>query len=65
MDVIRGLLRILVLLAIAYACSSNRKAINWSLVIKALLIQAVAAVILLKIPFVTHLFAWIAKGFSL
>ena len=47
-DIVRGILGLAVIIGIAYAFSSNRKAINWRLVGTGLLIQFVLAVFILK-----------------
>lgn len=51
-DSMRGLIGLGCILAIAYALGSNRKAINGSLVVTGLLLQALFAVIVLKVSFV-------------
>ena len=60
----RGALGIVILLGICYLLSSNRKAINWRLVAGGIILQVVLAVVILKVPFVSTLFDWIAKGFQ-
>jgi CNT family concentrative nucleoside transporter len=56
-SVLRGILGIVTLIAISYAFSSNRKAINWKLVGIGLALQLVFALGVLKVPF-------IARGFD-
>lgn len=56
-SVLRGILGIVTLIAISYAFSSNRKAINWKLVGIGLLLQLVFALGVLKVDF-------IARGFD-
>ncbi|MBC9866757.1 MAG: hypothetical protein F7O42_02570 [Opitutae bacterium] len=51
-DLMRGLMGLGCILAIAFAFGSNRKAINWSLVATGLLLQALFAVVVLKVSFV-------------
>lgn len=51
-DSMRGLIGLGCILAIAYALGSNRKAINGSLVVTGLLLQALFAIIVLKVSFV-------------
>ena len=53
-----------VLLAIAWLFSSNRKAINWKLVGKGLLIQLVFAILVLKVDFVAYGFEVVSKIFT-
>lgn len=52
------------LLAIAWLFSSNRKAINWKLVGKGLLIQLVFAILVLKVDFVADIFEVVSKIFT-
>jgi len=52
------------LLAIAWLFSSNRKAINWKLVGKGLLIQLVFAILVLKVDFVAYGFEIVSKIFT-
>jgi CNT family concentrative nucleoside transporter len=60
---LRGLMGMAVLIAIAYAFSSNRKAVNWKMVGTGLLFQLILAVGILYIPFVQVFFEFIGKGF--
>lgn len=60
---LRGLLGMLVLIAIAYLFSNNRKAINWKMVGTGLLFQLILAIGILYIPFVQVFFEFIGKGF--
>ena len=60
----RGLVGILTCIFIAFMFSTNRKAINWSLVAKGLLIQLVFAILVLKVPFVSAGFEVVGKGFT-
>lgn len=59
----RGLLGMIALVAIAWLFSANRKAINWALVLKGLLLQFVFAISILKVPFVETAFDWVGSGF--
>ncbi|TPN85951.1 NupC/NupG family nucleoside CNT transporter [Aquimarina algicola] len=60
---LRGLLGMLVLLAIAYLFSSNRKAINWKTVGLGVGFQLIIAIGVLKISFVQTVFEWIGGLF--
>ena len=62
-NVVRGLLAILALIAIAVLFSRDRKNINWHLVWRGLLIQIIFAVAILKIPFVQKTFDWLSSVF--
>jgi CNT family concentrative nucleoside transporter len=63
MNILRGLLGIAVLIGIAFIFSRNRRAINWSLVWKGLLIQIIFAIAILKVPFIQSLFDWLSSIF--
>ena len=60
---LRGLLGMIVLILIAFSLSRNRKQINWSLVLKGILLQVVLALLILKVPFVEVGFDFISKAF--
>lgn len=62
-DILRGILGITILLGFLYLMSSNRKAIDWKLVMIALGMQILFGIAVLKIKFVSQLFDWIGKGF--
>ena len=49
--ILRGLLGVIVLLAICFVISSNRRSINWRLVIGGVLLQGVLALLILMTPF--------------
>jgi len=54
----RGLLGMVFLLAVCFLLSSNRKKINWRLVITGLALQLIFAVLVLKVDFVANGFDW-------
>jgi CNT family concentrative nucleoside transporter len=56
MERFTGLLGIVLILAIAFLFSNNRKAINYRLVLSGLALQLVLAVFILKVPMVTRFF---------
>ncbi len=60
----RGFLGMVVLIAIAYVFSSNRKAINWRTVGLGLLAQLVLAIGVLKVPFIRAIFTILGKAFN-
>lgn len=62
-DIFRGVLGIVVLLAICFLLSSNRKAINWRLVGGGILLQFILALLILKVPFIYSIFDGIADAF--
>ena len=60
---LRGMMGMAVLIAIAWAFSSNRKAVNWKMVGTGLLFQLLLAIGILYIPFVQVFFEFVGKGF--
>ena len=62
-NLIRGIIGLLSLLFIAFIFSRDRKNIDWTLVMKGLLVQFVFAVGILKVPFIESIFENISKGF--
>lgn len=58
-----GLFGIAVLIAIAFAFSNDKRAVNWRLVATGLILQIVFATIVLKLPFGRQVFNAIATGF--
>lgn len=63
LTLLRGLLGMLVLLAIAYVFSSNRKAISWKVVIIGLVLQVLLALGVLYVPFIQMFFEFAGKVF--
>lgn len=61
--ILRGLLGIVSLLGIAYLFSSNRKAINWKVVLIGLTIQIVLAIGILYIPPIRYAFEFVGRIF--
>lgn len=62
-SILRGFIGILSLLAISFLFSRNRKAIDWSLVIKGLAIQIIFALLILKVSFIQSGFEWLSSVF--
>lgn len=62
-SIFRGTIGLLVLVLIAYLCSSNRKRISWSLVIKGFLIQFTFAVGVLYSKHVAQAFDFVSEIF--
>ena len=62
-NVLRGFLGLTSLIFLAFLFSRDKKNINWSLVIKGLLIQLILAVLILKVPFIQNIFEWISSIF--
>ena len=62
-DILRFILCIAILCFIAYGLSTNRKAINWPLIGKAILLQIFIAIIAFKLSWFAAFFAFVAKLF--
>ena len=62
--VFRALIGVLGVLGIAYLLSSDRRKINWRVVIGGLVLQTVIAAGVLLVPFIETLFGFIAKMFA-
>ena len=62
-NVLRGFLGLISLIFLAFLFSRDKKNINWSLVIKGLLIQLILAILILKVPFIQNIFEWISSIF--
>ncbi len=62
--ILKGLLGMVVLIAIAFLFSNNKRKINWPLVLKGLIIQFVFAILVLKVPIVEHGFEFVSKIFT-
>lgn len=63
-DMLRGLVGIVSMLAICYLFSRNRSKINWRTVGVGMVMQIVLALLILKVPGVSSVFDFIAKGFE-
>ena len=64
LNILRGCLGTIILLGIAWLCSANRKAINWSLVGKGIALQLFLAILILKVPYIDSGFEWIGRVFT-
>ena len=63
LTILRGMFGLLVIIAIAYVFSSNRKAVSWRVVATGLVIQIVLAISILYIPVIRFLFEFVGKIF--
>ena len=63
MDIVRGSVGLLFLVALAWVFSTNRKAVSWPLVLKGLAFQIVLALLILKVDGVQLVFEYLARGF--
>ncbi|MEQ3656741.1 MAG: nucleoside transporter C-terminal domain-containing protein [Dokdonia sp.] len=57
----RGILGMVFLIGVCFALSSNRRKINWRLVITGLILQLLFAILVLKVDFVAAGFDWISR----
>ena len=62
-SMLRAALGMGVFLAILWACSENRRRINWRLVAGGLGLQVVLAILILKVPGTVTVFDWVAQRF--
>lgn len=62
-SILRGLLGMGVIIGLAWLLSSNRRAINWSVVAKGLGLQVVLAFSILYLPFVQGVFDFVGRVF--
>lgn len=62
MQLVLGLLGIVVVVGLLWLLSWNRKAINWKLVIKAVVVQFVLAIIIVKVPLGQKLVTILSDG---
>ena len=62
-SLLRGMLGMLVVIAIAWAFSTNRRAVNWKVVATGLGIQLTLALSILHLPFVQQIFEFVGHGF--
>ena len=62
--ILRGLLGIAFLLGVCWLCSEKRKSISWALVAKALGLQVVLALLILKAPYFSQGFDFLARAFA-
>ena len=62
-NVVRGVIGIISMLGICYFFSSEKKSIDWKLVVTGVFLQIVLAVVMLKVPFVRSIFTTIVDGF--
>lgn len=65
MTILRGLLGMLTLIGIAFLFSTNRKAVNWKVVLIGLTLQLSLAIGVLYVPFIQYFFEFVGKLFVL
>ena len=62
-SILKGMFGLFCLILIGWLFSSDRKNINWPLVVKGIVLQLILALLILKVPFVEEIFEFISKGF--
>ncbi len=65
MDLIRFIFGFIFIITIAYLFSSDKKNINWKLVISGIVLQLIFALLITNVPFVESIFSSIGKFFVL
>ncbi|WP_460543128.1 NupC/NupG family nucleoside CNT transporter [Echinicola sediminis] len=63
MEYVRGFIGVMTLLAVAFLFSSNKKSIDWRLVLIGTVLQAVFGILITKVAFVANVFSGISGGF--
>lgn len=63
LTILRGMFGLLVIIAIAFAFSTNRKAVSWRVVVTGLVIQVVLAAGILYVPVIRFVFEFVGKIF--
>ena len=62
MERFQGLIGLVVIFAIAFLFSNNRKKINYRLVVTGVILQTVIALLIFKVPAVSTFFQWLGRG---
>lgn len=63
MSISRGIVGMAFLILIAWLFSANRRAIDWPLIFKGLILQGIIAILVLKVPIIASAFDWVSGGF--
>ena len=61
MDLIRFVIGFIFIISIAYLLSSDKKSINWRLVLSGIVLQLIFAILITNVPFVESIFRGISK----
>jgi len=62
-SILQGLGGLVFLVGLLWIFSTNRKAVNWPLVVKGLILQIIFAIAILKVEFIEAGFEWVSKAF--
>jgi CNT family concentrative nucleoside transporter len=63
-SIFKGIIGLLTLFLLGYFFSKDRKSISWKLVFRGTLLQVILSVLILKVPFVSGFFDFLAKSFT-
>lgn len=63
MEIIRGILGLLFLLAVGYAFSYNRSLVQWRVVFVGIILQIIFGIAVFKVPFINQGFSWLSSKF--
>ncbi|MEM9338246.1 MAG: nucleoside transporter C-terminal domain-containing protein [Bacteroidota bacterium] len=63
MDYLRGILGLVLLIAIAWVFSSNRKQVDFRLILIGISIQVAIGLLIANVGFINQLFSWVSAGF--
>jgi CNT family concentrative nucleoside transporter len=62
-SILRGILGLITLVIIAWLFSSNKRSVDWFLVVKGIAIQIIFAVLILKVEIIQYLFTLVSRFF--
>ena len=65
MDLIRFIIGFIFIISIAYLLSSDKRNINWRLVLSGIVLQLIFAILITNVPFIESIFSSISKFFVL
>ncbi len=65
MNLLQGFFGICGFIVLGYLFSTNRKAIDWRLVLYGVILQVVIGVLVIKVPYINYAFQEIGKGFAI
>ena len=65
MDLIRFIIGFIFIISIAFLLSTDKRNINWRLVLSGIVLQLIFAILITNIPFVESIFSSISKFFVL
>jgi CNT family concentrative nucleoside transporter len=63
MEILRGILGLVFLLAVGYALSVNRSLVQWRVILTGIILQVIFGVAVFKVPFINQGFSWLSSKF--